>query len=86
MATDNPDIDFYTIRATGAPLQIQTAEPQAFTLQIWDEDGKPIVTVHRDHTVTIHDDEKVNDAARIFWEGVQNYGMARCVVTHSAIG
>ena len=61
-------------------LTIRQYEPMPVV--IFDENNQPIVTVKRDHTVVLHQPEKTNEAARLFWNAVQQYGMAHCVETH----
>lgn len=63
------------------PLRIRTA-PEPMPLVIYDSNGDPMVTVRPDHTVVLHQPERTNEAARLFWRAIQDYGQSRCVVTH----
>lgn len=59
-------------------MNLETPKPPA-PLVIHDINGEPIVTVHHNHTVTVHQPDKANEAARLFWQTVQQYGGAHCV-------
>lgn len=53
-------------------LNLTTAKELTASLFVFgNHDNEPLVTIDRDGIVTIHNEEKVNEAAKIFWQAVQ---------------
>lgn len=55
-----------------------TTAVQVDPVIIHESNGDPIVTVHADHTVTIHQPDRLNEAAQLFWKAVQEAAPTCC--------
>ena len=51
----------------GLCISFSNPTPKALTFNVG---GKPLVTIHEDHRIELHDGATPNDAAKAFWDAV----------------